>query len=72
MIEPRGQADLAEESVPAKGFRQVRVQDLERHLAIVLEVTRQVYGRHPAAAELALDAVAVGKCVVEFGHGVGK
>ena len=37
------------------------MKDLDRDLAVVLEIVRQVDRRHPARAELALDAVAVGE-----------
>src|SRR5262249_58320475 len=37
-------------------------QDLDRHLAVVLEVRREVDGGHAARAELALDAIAAGEC----------
>src|SRR6266704_3279 len=35
----------------------IGVQDLERHLAVVLDVLGQEDGRHAAAAELALDGI---------------
>ena len=37
------------------------LQHLERDFAIVLQVVREVHGRHAAVPELALDAVAVGE-----------
>src|SRR5438874_1939687 len=39
------------------------MQDLDRDLAIMFFVVRQVHGRHSAAAQLALDGV-VGECTL--------
>ena len=36
-------------------------QDLDRDVAVVPEVLSQVNGGHPARAQLALDAVAIGE-----------
>ncbi len=51
---------------------EVLAQDLEGHLAVVLEVRGGVHGRHAARAELSLAVVAVRQCLLqpleEFGH----
>ena len=61
MVELGGDGDLAEEPLGAERVGEFRVEDLDRHRAIVLEVVREVDGGHAALAELALDAVAVGE-----------
>ena len=60
MIQSRGEADLALEAFGSQRRRQLGVEQLERHRAIVAQVAREVDGGHPAAPELALDTVAVG------------
>mgnify|MGYP003471267922 CR=1 FL=1 len=57
----RGGLDLGEKPLGADDRGQLGPQHFHRHLAVVLQVLRQVDGGHPALAELALEAVAVGK-----------
>ena len=64
-VELGGGLDLAQEPVGAEGGRQLGPQDLERDLAVVLEVAGEVDGGHPALPELALDGVAVGEGVLQ-------
>ena len=40
-------------------------------MTLVLDVLSEVYGRHPALTELALDAVATLKGRVQAGDGIG-
>ena len=61
MMECRGDLDLAQEPVDAEHGGQVGLEDLERDLAVVLEVVGEVDGRHAPLAQLPLDAVAVGE-----------
>ena len=64
--------DLGQESLRANDRGQLRAQHLERHLAVVLEVLRQVDGGHATGAHLVLDGVAVGQScgqAIEIGHG---
>ena len=56
----RGRLDLGEEPLGAERRGEIGVQHLDRDVAVVLEVVREIDGRHAAAAELALDAVAIG------------
>ena len=66
MIEPSGQLDLAAETIGAQFRRQIRPQDLDRDVALVPEVTREVYGGHAALADLTFDLVSVGERGGEF------
>ena len=59
MAEVGGGLDLAEEALPADGGRELGLEHLDRDLAAVLQVLGEVHRRHPALAELALDAIAV-------------
>ena len=69
--QPRREPDLAQESLAPERLRELRLEHLERDVAIVLEVVREVHGRHAAGAELALDAVAVGERRVQLVVGRG-
>ena len=48
--------DLAQEPLGAERGGELRAQHLDRDVAVVLEVVREVDGGHAAAPELALDA----------------
>ena len=61
MLQARNRLDLAEESIRADHRGELRLEHLDRDLAIVLEVVREVDRRHAALAELSLDLVAVGE-----------
>ena len=61
MLERRGGLDLLDEPLGAEHGGELGLQDLDRDLAVVLEVLGQVDRGHPALAELALDPVAVGE-----------
>ena len=65
MLQPGGEADLALEPVGAERGGELGEEDLERDGAVVAEVVRQVDDGHAAAAELALDGVAVGEGVAQ-------
>ena len=71
MLEPGGEPDLPEEPVGTDRRGQRRVQHLERDRAVVPEVPREVHHGHPAAAELALDPVAVRQTALELLAQVG-
>ena len=67
--------DLRHEPFDAEHGAEFRVQDLERDLAIVLEIAREVHSRHAALADAALDGVAAPKGGVELlggMHGSGR
>jgi len=61
MLEARGGGDLLHEPLGAQDRRELRPQDLERHVPLVFEVLGEVDGGHPAFTEMALDAIAVGE-----------
>ena len=60
MGERGGEVDLAQEPLAAERLGEVRVEDLDGDVAVVLEVAGEVDGRHAAGAELALDAIVRG------------
>jgi len=45
----------------AEDGAQFRVEHLERDATVVLEVTREIDGRHPATPNLALDVISIGE-----------
>ena len=70
VLEVGGGGDLAQEPLGADDRGQLRPEHLDRHLAVVLEVLRQVDGGHAAGAEFLLEAVAVGEGLGEAGKRV--
>ena len=46
------------------------VKQLEGDESLVLEVPREVHGRHSSAADLAFDGIAVDQCCIELGNRV--
>src|SRR5258708_19498851 len=71
MGEPRGDVDFPQEPLGAQRGSQLRMEHLDRDVAVVLRFGGEIYGRHAAPSELALDAVAAGKCGGEVG-GIGR
>ena len=69
VIQRRGDADLSQEPLGADSGTELRVQHLDRDVATVSEVVREVHRRHAAASQLALDAVAAGERGREPGDG---
>ncbi len=72
MREPCRELDLAEKPFRPERRGQLRPQHFHGHRAVVLQVQREEDGRHPASAELALDAVAVSKRGLQSGEQVGQ
>ena len=72
MLEPGGEVDLALEALGAERGGKLGEEDLEGDGPVVAEVVREIDDRHAAAAELALEGVAVGEGVahaVRHSHG---
>ena len=65
MHQPGGDPDLTQKALGAERASELRVQHLERDRAVVLEVVREVDRGHPAAAELALEAITVSEMCPE-------
>ena len=61
MLQPGSEPDLAEEAVRAHTRGQLGMEHLERDGPVVPQVAGEVHRGHPAAAELALERVAVGQ-----------
>jgi hypothetical protein len=61
MAEPSRDVDLAEEPLRTQAHGQLRAEHFERDRPIVFDVTSLQHDRHPAAAQLALDLVPIGK-----------
>ena len=70
MLEVRGGFDFSEESLCTHHCSQLGLQDLERDVAVVLEVFSEVDRSHPTLTDLTLDAVAAFQRSVEAGDGV--
>ena len=72
MLQPGRELDLPFESLGAERGGELGEEHLERHPAVVLQVVGKVDGRHPAAAQLALEAVPFGKGRTEAGNGLDQ
>ena len=59
VIQLGGQADLGQETFPPQHSGELGPQDLECHLALVLQVCRQVDRGHSSASEFPLDQVPI-------------
>src|SRR4029077_7086550 len=72
VLEPGGNVDLALKALGAARQDQVHRKDLQRDGALVLEVPRQIHGRHAAASQLALSRVAVAKRLGQLSGNVSQ
>src|SRR2546429_3504873 len=76
VLQPGRNLDLAQEPLGAEGRRQLRVQDLDRHRPVVLQIVGQEHGGHAAASQLPLHRVAVSEGfaqgVEQVGHGTWR
>ncbi len=61
VLEIGGGLDLGEEPLGADDRGQLRVEDFDGDLAVVLQVLREVHGGHAALTQLPLDPIAVGE-----------
>ena len=71
MLQPRGRLDLGQKTIGAERGGEVGMQDLHRDVAIVADVAGEIDARHPSAAYLAIDAIAIGDGLREAGSRVG-
>jgi hypothetical protein len=60
VLQPREQRDLTVEALVARGRPGHRVEQLERHRPVMLQVVREVHHGRAATRELALDRVPIG------------
>ena len=61
VLEPRGEADLAQEPVGADAGGQLGPEHLDGDRPVVAEILGAIDHRHAAPAELTVEAVAVGE-----------
>src|SRR6185437_5948348 len=61
MLQVRRELDLFQKAFGPENRRELGVQHLDRDLAMVLEIFREIHRCHTARAKLALDAVTVGE-----------
>ena len=66
MLEPRGDADLAAESLRTEAGRQLRVQDFDGDRTAMLRILGPIDGRHAAPANLLLQCVLCADCCLEL------
>ena len=70
MGETRHKFDLSKEPVRTGSIGQLRAEDLDSDRPAVLAVFGKIHGGHPAAPDLLLDLVAVGKTCLDQIHSV--
>ena len=61
MVQAGGDLDLAQEALGTDGSGQIRVQDLDRDLAVVLEILGEKHHGHAAATNSCIDRVPLGE-----------
>ena len=61
MMQSGGETDFSQKASRSHSSGELLANDLERHLAVMPQIFREVHGGHPARAELALDAVPIGQ-----------
>ena len=66
MLKICGYLDFTEESVDAEYRAEVWSQDFDRDGALVSDVAREVYRRHPAFSDEAFDDIAIRECFCEL------
>ena len=71
MLQPGGEPDLALEALGTQRDRELGVEHLECHRAVVLEVAGQEDRSHAAAPELPLERVATAQPALELRLQVG-
>ena len=59
MAQPRGDLDFTQKTICANGAGQLRPKNLYRDVSVVLQIPGQIDRRHPSAAELTLERVAI-------------
>ena len=67
VLEVRGDADLAKESVGAERAGHFGMEHFDGDRPIVLDVVRQKHRRHAATSHLPLDGVDAGESILEQG-----
>lgn len=65
MLELRGNLDLAQEPRCPDRHRQVFPQHLDGDLPPVLQIVREINGRHTAGTKFALDAITIGQRIAQ-------
>ena len=72
MLQSRGCPDFRKKALAAESRAELRVQDLNGDVAVMLQIDRAEYGCHSARPQLVLDVVAVGdgrgKAREDIGH----
>src|SRR5215212_4642697 len=71
MLQSRGRPNLRKKALAAERRAELRVQHLDGHVALMLQIDRAIHGGHSACPELALDIVAVGERPSEAREDVG-
>ncbi len=71
MLQARSDLDHVQEPFAAHRCREVGIEHLDGHGAVVLQVLGEPHGCHAAAADLALDSVTSSEVALEVFQGIG-
>ena len=71
MLERRRNLNLPQEPVTAEHRGDLWLHDLDRHLAMVLQIMGEIHGGHATCTEFTRDGVAVGEGRLEASETVG-
>jgi hypothetical protein len=72
VLQRGGGLDLDFEPISAEDRGQLRLEDFDRDLAVVLQVMGEIHRRHTANAERALDVIAAGEGSRELRSGMHR
>ena len=72
MLQLGGDPDLAEEALGADGGRQLRLENLDSHLPLMLGVPGEIDESHPALSQQALHLVMAGECFPQSFQLIGQ
>ena len=72
MLEPSGDLDLAVETVGTEAMGQLGQEHFQRDRSLVLDVLGQIDRGHTAAAQLAVEQVAIAESLGELSRKIGQ
>ena len=60
-----GELDLAKKPFATECQRNFGMHDLQRDIAVVLQVMSEIYSCHSAARDLAVDSISIAQCLLK-------
>jgi len=72
MVQPSGELRFADEAVARERLRDLIAEDLDRDIAVMPKIAREIDRSHPAAAKLAFNVVLARQRSLELAVRRGK